>query len=118
MRRQLLMQRSDCFVGQFLKLGSYGQDSVPCAPGLAESHFRFHSQPSSPMPEFPSKKQSCLQASMLSPGMPVAKVPSSLSQGPEHSGSRLSIRPSLSLSIPSVHCEGLVGQPKVADPPS
>src|SRR3954469_22416528 len=70
------------------------------------------------MPELPSKKQSCLQASMLSPEIPVAKVPSSLSQAPTHSGSAESILPSPSLSIPSVQAEGLTGQPALAVPPA
>src|SRR6185369_6096429 len=59
-------------------------------------------------PELPSKKQSWWQddrSSLLSPGIPVANVPSSLSQAPEHSGSAESILPSPSLSMPSVHCE-------------
>src|SRR4051812_1519578 len=67
------------------------------------SHFSSHSQPSSPMPELPSKKQSCLQASTLSPGMPVANDDSSLSSGLTHSGSWRSIFPSPSLSRPSEH---------------
>src|SRR4051812_19873674 len=67
------------------------------------SHFSSHSQPSSPMPELPSKKQSCLQASTLSPGMPVANDDSSLSRGLTHSGSMRSILPSPSLSMPSEH---------------
>ena len=40
---------------------------------LRGSHLSCQSQPSSPAPELPSKKQSCLHASLLSPGMPVAK---------------------------------------------
>ena len=51
------------------------------------SHLSCQRQPSLPMPELPSKKQSCLQGSMLSPGMPVAYELSSLSSGPTHSGS-------------------------------
>ena len=54
---------------------------------LSGSHLSCQSQPSSPAPELPSKKQSCLHASMLSPGMPVANELSSLSSGPTHSGS-------------------------------
>src|SRR5215471_323879 len=62
---------------------SYGQ----FASLLSGSHLSCQRQPSSPMPELPSKKQSCLQGSTLSPGMPVANELSSLSRGPTHSGS-------------------------------
>src|SRR4051812_47646771 len=68
------------------------------------------------MPEFPSKKQSCLQASMLSPGMPVANEDSSLSIGLTHSGSSRSILPSPSLSRPSEHCVVPSFPPSVAPP--
>src|SRR5574338_1724403 len=56
-----------------------------------------------PCPELPSKKQSCVVASMLSPGMPVANESSRSSFGPEHSGSKPSILPSMSLSTQSEH---------------
>src|SRR5690606_14315649 len=42
-------------------------------------------------PLLPSKKQSCFFGSTLSPGMPVAKVSSSLSSGPAQWGSRPSM---------------------------
>src|SRR5512138_2221097 len=62
------------------------------------------SQPSLPAPLSPSKKQSWCLGSELSPGRPVLNEPSSLSAGPVHSISRLSILPSLSLSMQSEHC--------------
>src|SRR5205814_324957 len=68
--------------------------------------------------ELPSKKQSCLQASTLSPEIPVPKLPSSLSQAPVHSGSAPSINPSPSLSMPSLQADGLTGQPALAEPPA
>src|SRR5262249_32594286 len=52
--------------------------------------------------------------SMLSPGMPVARLDSSLSSGPVQSGSAESIRPSPSLSMPSLHW---VTPPVPAEPP-
>src|SRR3569833_3529716 len=61
-------------------------------------------QPSFPAPLLPSKKQSWLIVSMLSPGMPVANEPSSLSNGPVHSGSKPSIKPSPSSSLQFEHC--------------
>src|ERR1700733_3790243 len=76
--------------------------------------------PSSPPPEFPSKKQSCHFGSTLSPGMPVANERSSLSSPPVRSGSAESTRPSPSLSMPSEHCvlpTGIFG-PVLAPPVS
>src|SRR3569833_3585168 len=61
-------------------------------------------QQSLPAPLLPSKKQSWLIVSMLSPGMPVADGPSSLSNGPVHCGSKPSIRPSPSSSLQFEHC--------------
>src|SRR5688572_15347408 len=49
-------------------------------------------------PLLPSKKQSCFLASLLSPGMPVAKLASSLSSGPAHCGSSPSMKLSPSSS--------------------
>src|SRR5262249_16297094 len=76
----LSMQAGDCddatehsIVCDVAYCMSYGQ----LASMLFGSHLSCHMQPSSPIPELPSKKQSCLQASMLSPGIPVANVPSS-----------------------------------------
>lgn len=69
-------------------------------------------QPSSSCPELPSKKQSW-QRSMLSPGMPVANEPSSLSCGPLHSGSAASTKPSLSSSTQFV--QAVV--PQAPEPP-
>src|SRR5580765_4472666 len=93
---------ADWLVGH-LALGSYSQRLMAVAPTFDESHLRFQLQPSSPWPELPSKKQSCLHGSELSPGMPVAKLDSSLSSGLTHSGSARSIFPSMSLSMPSLH---------------
>ena len=51
--------------------------------------------------------------------MPVAKLPSSLSQAPEHSGSLASVLPSPSLSLPSVHWDGFTRHDDgVAAPPA
>src|SRR5512141_2741817 len=60
-------------------------------------------QPSLPAPLAPAKEQSWLIESLLSPGMPVAKVASSLSSGPVHSGSKPSILPSWSSSMQFEH---------------
>jgi hypothetical protein len=98
--RQLVRHFVSCCIGQFMKPGSYGQSG---APGLAGSHFRLQRHPSLPEPLSPSKKQSCLQASLLSPGMPVANEPSSLSAEPVHSASAPSIVPSWSSSMQFVH---------------
>src|ERR1043165_5649413 len=62
---------------------SYGQ----LASVLRGSHLSCQRQPSSPLPELPSKKQSRRHGAALSPGMPVANELSSLSSGPTHSGS-------------------------------
>src|SRR6185503_3544685 len=82
------------------KFLSTGQSSPPVEPSAQQVCQR---QPSSPAPLLPSKKQSCHLSSLLSPGMPVAKLDSSLSIDPVHSGSSPSVRLSPSSSSQLLH---------------
>src|SRR6186713_2995616 len=70
-------------------------------------------QPSLPSPLSPSKKQSCRTGSMLSPGMPVAKLSSRSSSGPLHWISAPSMKSSPSSSSQLLHC----GPSAVQSPP-
>src|SRR5688572_30755531 len=75
------------------KLGSIAaQLSAPSRQQVCQA------QSSGGAPLLPSKKQSCHFGSRLSPGMSVAKLPSSSSRFEVHSGSKLSMRSSTSLS--------------------
>src|SRR5262249_17945413 len=76
---------------------------LQCCPLGGSTQRVSHRQPSLPPPLSPSKKQSWTNGSWLSPGIPVAKLDSSLSNGPVHSGSAPSMRWSPSLSSPSAH---------------
>jgi hypothetical protein len=76
-----------------------------------------------PLPLLPSKKQSWVLSSSLSPGMLVAKLDSSSSAPPVHSMSQPSIWPSPSSSQPLLHCGRPLlalqpGVPSLPAPPS
>jgi hypothetical protein len=91
------------FVRQRSLTSQLKQAELPRAAGTRPyRHSVLYWQPSLPLPEFPSKKQSW-QKSTLSPGMPVANVASSASSGPVHSGSSASTSPSWSSSTQLVH---------------
>src|SRR6478735_9218269 len=78
-----------------------GQSCLVAAPSRQQTWML---QPSLPAPLSPSKKQSWLTASLLSPGIPVENESSLSSNGPVHSTSWPSILPSPSSSMQLLHC--------------